>query len=43
MFLKQQPDFFTHDEMEHLMESFDGIEWEQSVSGRRKQASSLKL
>ena len=23
MFLKQQPDFFTHDEMEHLMESFD--------------------
>jgi hypothetical protein len=25
--------------MEHLMKSFDEIEWEQSVSGRRKQAS----
>ena len=29
--------------MEHLMESFDSIEWEQSVSGRRKQASFIKV
>lgn len=32
-----QPDFFSESEKVELMESFDSLPWESSVSGRRKQ------